>query len=77
MPVIKRFRNCVIRMYADDHRPPHFHILGPDSSVAVDIKSLKIIAGFARTDEIRKAMEWAEANVKILAHEWTRLNQRG
>ena len=77
MPAIKRFGNCVIRMYADDHRPPHFHIVGPDFSVAVDIKDMEIIAGFARTSDIRDAMEWAGTNAKILSSEWTRLNQRG
>ncbi|WP_425351471.1 DUF4160 domain-containing protein [Methylocystis bryophila] len=32
-------------MYADDHRPPHFHIVAPDFQVLVRISDLAVIAG--------------------------------
>jgi len=34
-------------MYADDHRPPHFHIVAPDFQVLVRISDLTVIAGDA------------------------------
>jgi hypothetical protein len=46
-------------MYADDHRPPHFHIVGPDFQVMVSIADLSIIAGSARLRQIAEAMAWA------------------
>jgi hypothetical protein len=32
-------------MYADDHHPPHFHIVGPEFQVLVRISDLTVIAG--------------------------------
>jgi hypothetical protein len=29
MPTLQRFGAVPLRMYADDHYPPHFHIVGP------------------------------------------------
>jgi hypothetical protein len=29
-------------MYADDHRPPHFHIVAPDFQVLVRISDLTV-----------------------------------
>jgi hypothetical protein len=31
MPTLQRFGAVSVRMYADDHRPPHFHIWLPIS----------------------------------------------
>jgi len=56
MPEIIRFARSVLRMYADDHRPPHFHVVGSDFAVMVDIRSLEIISGEARTGDIAEAL---------------------
>ena len=63
-------------MYADDHRPPHFHIVGPDFQVLVEIGDLAIIAGAARRRDIMAAMGWAEQNRALLMAKWTELNER-
>jgi len=77
MPTLKRFGTVTIRMYADDHRPPHFHIDGPDFQVLVAIGTLEVIAGDARASQIRTALEWAAENKANLALRWTELNERG
>jgi hypothetical protein len=46
-------------MYADDHRPPHFHIVAPDFQVLVRISDLTVIAGEARSTQIAEALAWA------------------
>ncbi|HIJ83435.1 MAG: hypothetical protein HW380_3548 [Magnetococcales bacterium] len=30
MPTLKRFGAVSVRMYADDHHPPHVHVVGVD-----------------------------------------------
>lgn len=35
MPTLHRFGSVTVRMYADDHHPPHFHIVGRDFQVLV------------------------------------------
>jgi hypothetical protein len=76
MPEIIRFARSVLRMYADDHRPPHFHIVGPDFAVMVHIRSLKIISGEARTSDIAEALAWARENQATLEKLWQELSER-
>jgi hypothetical protein len=64
-------------MYADDHRPPHFHIVAPDFQVLVRISDLKVIEGEARPAQLAEAMAWARAYRESLALKWAELNERG
>ena len=43
MPTLQRFGAVSVRMYADDHRPPHFHIVAHDFQVLVRISDLQVI----------------------------------
>jgi hypothetical protein len=77
MPVIQRFGVISIRIYADDHHPPHFHITSPDFEVVIRISDLSIVTGKARASETSEAMNWAKANKELLASKWAELNERG
>ena len=77
MPTLQRFGAVTLRMYADDHAPPHFHLVGPDFQVLVRISDLVVIAGEARTAQIAEAIQWADVNRRALASKWTELNERG
>jgi hypothetical protein len=59
MPTLQRFGAVSIRMYADDHRPAHFHIAGPGFQVVARIADLTIVAGAARRNQIAEVMAWA------------------
>ena len=76
MPEIIRFARSVLRMYADDHRPPHFHVLGPDFAVMVDIRTVEIISGEARSKDIAEALAWARENQAALERLWQELSER-
>jgi hypothetical protein len=45
-------------MYADDHHPPHFHVVGPDFQVLVRISDLRVFVGDARPGQIADALAW-------------------
>lgn len=77
MPQLESFGSVSVRMYADDHRPPHFHIAGPDFQVLVRISDLTVIAGEARTPRIAEALAWAREHREMLALKWAELNERG
>jgi len=77
MPTIQRIGSASVRIYADDHRPPHFHIVGPDFQVLVRISDLVVIAGEARQDLIAEAMKWAQEHHEMLVSKWAELNERG
>jgi uncharacterized protein DUF4160 len=76
MPTLQRFGAVSIRMYADDHRPPHFHIAGPGFQVVVRIADLAIVAGSARRNQIAEALAWAAQHRDMLALKWVELVER-
>jgi hypothetical protein len=45
MPEISRFSGIVIKMFFDDHPPPHFHAEYGDDKTVIDIHSLTVIGG--------------------------------
>ena len=76
MPILERFGAISVRMCADGHRPPHFHIVGPEFQVMVRISYLQVIEGEARAGQIAEAMSWAGAHRETLALKWAELNER-
>jgi Domain of unknown function (DUF4160) len=76
LPILQRFGAVTLRMYADDHRPPHFHVVGPDFEVLVRISDLTVIAGGARRLKIAEALAWAGTHRAFLALKWAELNER-
>jgi hypothetical protein len=77
MPTLYRIGVISIRMYADDHRPPHVHLVSPDFEVLVGLSDGAIIAGMAQRAEIRRALEWVAAHRDGLMLQWKALNERG
>lgn len=68
--------NVFIRIYANDHLPPHFHIVGPDHQALVEIATLAIVQGKIVGKAMKEAMEWADQNRTAIAAEWNRTNSR-
>lgn len=68
--------NIIIRVYANDHLPPHFHIITPDADALVDIATLEILKGKLPRKAEEAALEWAAKNRKLIAAEWNRTNPR-
>jgi hypothetical protein len=77
MPVLKRFGSMSLRMYADDHNPPHFHVVGADFQVQLRISDFSVLAGEARPAMLAEALEWAALHRSELALKWAELNERG
>ena len=45
MPEISRFLGIIIRMFYNEHNPPHFHAYYNDFKAEISIETLEIIAG--------------------------------
>ena len=45
MPTISRFYGILVQMYYSDHNPPHVHVVYGDDRAAIEIESLRILAG--------------------------------
>jgi Domain of unknown function (DUF4160) len=45
MPELCRFFGIIIRMYFNDHDPPHFHAVYGEDEVLIEIDTLVVVRG--------------------------------
>ncbi|WP_315743068.1 DUF4160 domain-containing protein [Bradyrhizobium sp. SZCCHNR1075] len=67
--------NAILRVYANDHLPPHFHIVSPDDQAIVEIETLNVLRGTLGSNG-QAALRWASENIATIKAEWNRVNQR-
>ena len=72
MPVISVFFGIVIRMYHDDHPPPHFHAAYQGFEAFVRIMDGEIIAGALPKKAARIVRQWALDHREALMANWMR-----
>jgi len=77
MPEISRFFGIVIKMYWDDHNPPHFHAFYANEQALVDINSLSLFAGRLSPRAFGLVMEWATLHQQELLADWHRAQAQG
>lgn len=68
--------NLIIRVYANDHLPPHFHVITPDADALIEIATLDILRGALPRKATETAMAWIVENRAAIAAEWNRTNPR-
>lgn len=77
MPTIHQLTHALkICMYADDHVPPHFHVVTPDLECLVRLSDLQVIEGQYHKRELATAILWAAENLDLLERKWSELNER-
>lgn len=72
MPEISRFFGIVIKMYFDDHQPPHFHAEYGEYKGIFNILTLGMIAGELPPRAKGLIIEWATLHQKELIDNWNR-----
>ncbi len=70
MPVISYFFGIYIRMYQDDHNPPHFHIEYQGHQALMAIESGEILAGSLPKKAAKLVREWAIEHREELLADW-------
>jgi hypothetical protein len=71
MPTLSVFFGVTIRMYYDDHAPPHFHAYYGEHAAVVEIESLRIRYGQLPRRALAMVLEWAtEHRVELMANWW-------
>lgn len=68
MPELSRFYGIVIKMYYNDHNPPHFHANYGRDQMIVDINTLAVIGGRLPPRATGLVIEWA-AQHRVELHE--------
>jgi hypothetical protein len=70
MPTISIFYGILIKMYWDDHAPPHFHAEYSGSEALIDIQTLEIIRGKLPHGAAILVKEWAIQHRNELMEDW-------
>jgi phosphomannomutase len=72
MPEISRFFGIVIKMFFDDHNPPHFHAEYSGYFALIDIRSLSAFSGYLPPRVMGLVIEWATIHKEELFADWER-----
>ncbi len=70
MPTISEFYGLIIRMYWNDHAPPHFHARYGEFEAHFAIGSLEIIRGALPRRAHALVLEWAALHRAELMEDW-------
>ena len=70
MPTISVFYGILIRMYFNDHPPPHFHARYGEFEATVAIETLEVIEGELPGRALILVREWAMIHREELRENW-------
>ncbi len=70
MPTISKFYGILIRMFYDDHAPPHFHAQYGEHKAIVDIQRLELMEGDLPRRARELVLDWAELHQADLLVNW-------
>lgn len=70
MPEICRFYGIVIRMFFNEHDPPHFHAAYGGNEALIEINTLAVFAGRLPPRALGLVTEWAAMHREELLSLW-------
>lgn len=76
MPEISRFFGIAIKMFFNDHNPPHFHAEYGDHRALVDIRKLSAFSGRLPPRAMGLVIEWAALHQQELLEDWARAQEQ-
>jgi hypothetical protein len=73
MPVVSTFFGIIVRMFYDDHEPPHFHVEYQGQAATFDFSG-KLLTGELRSARARRLIrEWAHLHEHELRVNWKKV----
>jgi hypothetical protein len=70
MPTIRAFYGILIRMFFNDHPPPHFHARYGEFEATIEIGTLNILDGTLPPRALNLVREWAIMHKEELLDDW-------
>ncbi|HOT36295.1 MAG TPA: DUF4160 domain-containing protein [Candidatus Latescibacteria bacterium] len=70
MPELSRFFGITVRMYYNDHEPPHFHVFYGDFEALIEVGSLHVFRGSLPRRAFAMVVEWAIIHREELVGAW-------
>jgi hypothetical protein len=75
MPEISRFYGIIIKMYFNEHNPPHFHIEYQDYEAVMNIETGELTGKMSRR-ALNLVYDWLDQNKEALLENWKRIEER-
>ena len=70
MPIISNFFGIIIRMFFNEHAPPHFHAEYAEYKASVNIETLVVFDGKLTRRAQELVLDWAELHQQELLEDW-------
>lgn len=70
MPTICIFYGIIIRMFFDEHAPPHFHAQYGEFKASFRIDTLEVLDGQLPRRACNLVLDWAELHRQELLQNW-------
>lgn len=70
MPEISRFFGIVIRMYFEDHNPPHVHVEYQGERAIFDFEGNILKGGLSSRTAVKLVREWIDLRADELRRDW-------
>ena len=70
MPTISAFYGILIRMFFNDHSPPHFHAIYSEHEAIINIEGLFISSGYLPRRALELVLDWAELHQHEFLEDW-------
>ncbi len=71
MPVVATFFGILIKLFHEDHNPPHFHAEYAEHRAIYEIETGKVLRGRLPKRVASLVEEWRTANVEGLRRAWS------
>lgn len=75
MPELSRFYGIVVRMFFNDHNPPHFHAYYGSDEALFAIETLSLFAGRLPPRATGLVVEWASLRQDQLMEAWNKAQE--
>ena len=70
MPIISVFFGIIIRMFYDDHDPPHIHVEFQDKKALLDFRGNILKGDLHSRTALKLVREWIDLRYEELLEDW-------
>lgn len=70
MPIISYFFGIYIKMFFNEHNPPHFHAEYEGNEVEINIQTGEVVSGSLSPRALRFIEEWRQQYINELMEDW-------
>jgi hypothetical protein len=75
MPTLSSFSGIVVRMYFEDHPPPHFRVFYGDERAQIAIDTHQVLQGALSEQPLALVQKWAKIHRQELRGDWRRAGE--